>query len=79
MEIEMHVETCCNCHCVFAFPKSVFVALKNCKNIFYCPNGHGQHYAGESDGDRASRLTEQLSEAQKTIDLLKKTKKRKVR
>ena len=45
---------CCNCGVEFASP--ILGERLVDKRNFYCPNGHMQHYLGESDADKAERL-----------------------
>lgn len=53
-------EECCECGIAFAFPKTLHHTLCNVKpgRNFYCPNGHSQHYVGESDKTKLRREQE---------------------
>ena len=56
--ISFHTEQCCNCGMAFAMTKSFYNRKRKNHERFYCPAGHGQHYAGESEEEK---LKEQLS------------------
>jgi hypothetical protein len=49
---------CANCHIHFAITEALETQLRRCHNSFYCPQGHGNHYPGQSDLDklRAEKL-----------------------
>lgn len=49
------VETCCDCGVMFAMPGGLQRARREDRGSFYCPNGHGMHYAGETDRERLQR------------------------
>lgn len=50
--------TCCykECGIVFAVPFSWDRQRRSDHSDWYCPNGHIQHYSGESDAEREKRL-----------------------
>lgn len=48
----MKQEICINCGVRFDIPDTLQRSLKNCKNSFYCPNGHVQHYTGKSEEEK---------------------------
>lgn len=54
-------EDCCNCGMTFFVPADFRAHRKNDAKLFYCPNGHGQHYS-KSEADR---LRAQLATAEK--------------
>lgn len=60
---EMVAEECCNCGVMFAITAEMKERLVLKKTEFYCPNGHPQHYLGESDSAKAKRLERELAEA----------------
>ena len=76
---EFYVEECCNCGISFAMTAELY---RRCKDnpgprgrSFYCPNGHNQHYVGESETDqqrrRADRLAQQIAQRDdRIIDLI---------
>ncbi len=64
---EMITEECCVCGIKFAITKIQHTRLNSCKNTFYCPNGHGQSYVGESDDKKIKRLHKELKSKQETI------------
>lgn len=49
---------CCNCHVVFGVESEMHAALRKSHDWFYCPNGHQQHYTGESEEARLQRALE---------------------
>jgi phytoene dehydrogenase-like protein len=58
--------TCCNCGIAFAVPAHWCQQRRDDHQLFYCPNGHGQHFTGKSD---AEKLREQLeSQAKATAE-----------
>lgn len=64
VQVGLVTETCAACGVVFALTNELKDELLKTKRTFFCPNGHQQHYTGESDKDRAARLQSEL-EAQK--------------
>lgn len=60
-------ETCYLCGVVFAWPESLRKeCLKDHSRSFYCPNGHGQVFAGKTE---AQRLREQLDAARHRAEM----------
>ena len=56
--IKFTMETCCDCGIPFFMPTYHYERLiKNKGELFYCPNGHGQHYTGKTE---AQKIKEQL-------------------
>lgn len=55
----LETETCCACGIMFAMPAD-FQRKKrdNPGSSFYCPNGHGQHYVGETKEQKLQREIE---------------------
>lgn len=47
---------CIHCGIIFGVPDLWDVNRRRDHASFYCPNGHGQHYTGESDIEKANRL-----------------------
>lgn len=62
--VTVETETCCNCGVVFGLESNYQNSLRETHAWFHCPNGHRQHYTGESDQDKANRLQRQLQEQQ---------------
>lgn len=59
-------EECCKCGTVFAFAEELRQkCLDNHARQFYCPNGHPQHYIGDT---KAERLERELKWARSTRD-----------
>jgi len=48
---------CCNCHVIFAMTDEMDQHYHTTKKLFYCPNGHGQHYTGV---DREQQLKDRI-------------------
>lgn len=68
-QAELVTEECCNCHTLFAMSKDLRDRLlgEDRGKYFYCPQGHSQHYTGESE---AQKLKRQLADAnQRNSDL----------
>lgn len=56
--IEFILRTCCTCQIPFMIPSYHYDRLRATPGeTFYCPNGHGMHYAGKSE---TQKLREQL-------------------
>jgi hypothetical protein len=53
---DVHV-TCCEDRCgiEFCLPKSVYERRLEDHKLFYCPNGHSQHFAAESESEKKIR------------------------
>lgn len=67
-ELDMAFLTCCNCAVVFGFPKDHEARLRQTRQTFYCPNGHGQSFTGKTE---AEKLREQLEAVKRTADYLR--------
>lgn len=61
------LETCYKCHMPFYMPTEVMQHLiKNKGESFWCPNGHEQHYLGETEEAKLKRqLQSQILETEK--------------
>lgn len=62
-------ETCYKCGIAFGLESNYQKELLRSHNSFYCPNGHSQHYIGESEADKLKR---QLAAKQDYIESLRK-------
>jgi len=51
--VSIKTETCCRCGCVFGMEEGFMRDRRNDHQSFYCPNGHGQHYTGKTDAQKA--------------------------
>lgn len=51
-------ERCCNCGVAFAITRELYELRRADHDTFYCPNGHGQHYTGETPDQRRAREAE---------------------
>ncbi len=52
------IETCCSCHVQFAMPTELQRARIRDHRDFYCPNGHHQHYVGETEEQKLRKRLE---------------------
>jgi hypothetical protein len=60
MEIKMYYINCCRCGVLFAITDQHDTQLRQCHNMFYCPNGHPQSYQAETETERLrKKVTEQ--------------------
>ena len=64
IEVELVPMNCCVCGIAFAFDADVIRARRRDHQWFYCPVGHEQHFAGESDEEQLAR---ELKEARLEI------------
>ena len=55
--VAIETEMCCNCGVPFGMERGYRRTKLNEKTIYYCPNGHGQHYIGK-------RIEEELADTQ---------------
>lgn len=58
--ITLESETCCTCGVVFGIESRHRAELRRKKErtSFYCPNGHSQHYIGDTEADKLRRELE---------------------
>jgi hypothetical protein len=66
-------EACCNCGIIFDLPDHICNQRKIDGKLFYCPNGHGQHYTENKDVE-IQRLKSQIADLQARITDLCKDK-----
>ncbi len=52
-------ETCCNCGVIFAMPADLQKNLIETGRLFYCPNGHPQHYTESEVSKLEKRLKQE--------------------
>ena len=52
------IEECCNCGVQFAMTAAFQKTKRQNRTWFYCPNGHSQHYTGETEAERIKREAE---------------------
>lgn len=51
--VKLVEETCCNCGTPFAIESALLAAFKkDHARSFTCPNGHSQHYIGQTEAER---------------------------
>lgn len=78
MNIPLTEVSCCHrsCGVTFFITEGLYEQLNLSKREFFCPNGHPQHYIGESNEARIRRLVrekeEAISEKNKEIESIKK-------
>ncbi len=70
MDIQISQETCCECSLVYWITEEHYQKLRKSKETFYCPNGHSQFYAGDSDAQKAANLKEQLRQEKRCSESL---------
>lgn len=75
IRIEIVTETCYRCGVVFGMTEEYRkIRLEDHSISFYCPNGHDQHYVGETDAEKYKRLYgDARARAQSTRDQLEAT------
>lgn len=61
---QFRTTVCCNCGISFAWDESTYERRINDKGTFYCPNGHPQHFTGESE---AEKLKKQLARKEQEL------------
>lgn len=54
------VVSCGECGVQFALSSAFIVSRKSDRKTFYCPNGHGRWFPGETAADKAQRLASEL-------------------
>lgn len=81
IEVNVSQINCCTRECGIAFwiESDIKSMLISTKRSFYCPNGHGQSFVGESAADKIARLEREkaqiLREKNAEIAILKTTQK----
>ena len=45
-------ETCCECGAAFCMDNDLYLLRQKDHRMFYCPNGHAQHYIGETASEK---------------------------
>ena len=63
MEVDIVQEICYRCNISFWITTSHHKQLIKSKEGFYCPNGHAQHYLGETDAKKLQRIERYLEDA----------------
>lgn len=53
---------CCNCGVPFGMQPGYIEHLRESHAWFYCPNGHRQHYAAETEAEKLRRQRDQLQQ-----------------
>ena len=71
--VQYQFVTCCACGTPFAIEARLHRSLVETHRAFYCPNGHGQSFVGETE---AERLKKQLAREAKQREALETQAKR---
>lgn len=77
---ELSITTCPDCGIKFGLPADVDRIWKDTHKAFYCPNGHGLSYPGETSKDKelkslrteVKELKEKLATASTEVEFLTK-------
>jgi septal ring factor EnvC (AmiA/AmiB activator) len=64
----LYAQTCCNCGVLFAIPELMDDQRRRDHQNFWCPNGHSQHYTGETDEQKLRKVRDQLAREQASHD-----------
>ena len=59
MDVQIVEISCYTCGVSFWVTENHNKELLRCHNSFYCPNGHRQHYLGETEAEKYKRIAEQ--------------------
>lgn len=70
VEVDLSLVDCCSCAVSFWITRRHNDALQNSKKQFFCPNGHGQSYQGESCEAKATRFRRLYEGELKTVGKL---------
>ena len=54
-ETTLTTEECCNCGVLFAMPQYLRTRRLEDHDLFWCPNGHSQHFTAETEAQRLKR------------------------
>ena len=60
LDVDLETTSCSECGTTFAAPDVWLRGRRRDHATFYCPNGHGQHFPGKSDLERAKAEAEAL-------------------
>lgn len=63
MEIDMVLVQCADCGTPFAISRDKYERLRECHNNFFCPNGHANHYNGETEAEKLRKQLKQKEES----------------
>lgn len=68
-KVKLVTEECIECGVVFAFPSQLQdVLIQRKGTTFYCPNGHGQVYAGKTDAEKLREAEERNLSLRQRLD-----------
>jgi hypothetical protein len=56
------MEECCACGVKFGMLEAYQKKKRETKDTFHCPNGHPQHYTGETEADKLRRERDRLQQ-----------------
>ena len=64
MDVKLEKITCCaeGCHVPFWITSAHVSRLRETHELFYCPNGHQQHFSQETEEEKFKRLYEKEQE-----------------
>lgn len=66
--LRIKTTNCISCGCVIGMQDVLYDERLRDHRFFHCPNGHSQHFVGESDEEKAKRqLREEQTRHQRTI------------
>lgn len=65
LNVTFRTETCYKCGVPFAAPSYFFVKREEDHATWFCPNGHGQVFSGESEAEKNARLLREEQERHK--------------
>lgn len=67
--LQIKTTTCITCGCVIGLEGIYYDERLKDHRTYHCPNGHTQHFTGESDEERAKRLLrEEQARHQRTLE-----------
>lgn len=66
MYVQLEEVVCASCGTAFGLSTTFAAQRRTNRQEFYCPNGHGQWFPGETETARANRLAKQI-ETERTL------------
>ena len=84
MMVKIEEISCCSCGVSFWITSNHTEDLRKSHKLFYCPNGHGQHFTGKNEADEAKKraasleanlnsVRNQLSESRQQSDIYERS------
>ena len=65
--VQMSFVTCCRCGIIFGMPDHVAASRRHDHENFYCPNGHSQHFVGQSNEEKLQTQVQQLEKDKQNL------------